>query len=296
MVRTGYELGPPKSSGEPMIDHWVEWSDGLSEDEAIVIGLWNNPAYQELLADLRIAQADVIQAAQVLNPRVTTMLPLGPKQWELALQVPIDVLWLRPIRVSAAELESHRVAERLVQDGLNAIRDVRVAYIDWQLAIERAELTERGAQLRQDVARIAEARLAAGDVAELDVTAIRVDALSVKGDALRAARAADLAREQLRYVLGLQLADYELHPSPPTDLPQTFEFDIDHLVADAVSSRPDLRSPVGCQCCSGASRTGPQEHLAAHRLIARHQCAWKKRVRGRTGTPVRHSDIPPESG
>ena len=67
-----------------MIAEWVDWDDGLSEEEAIAIGLWNNPAYQELLADLQITRADIIQAAQLQNPQVTTMFPLGPKQWEFA--------------------------------------------------------------------------------------------------------------------------------------------------------------------------------------------------------------------
>ena len=178
-----------------------------SEEEAIAVGLWNNPAYQELLADLQITQADIIQAAQLQNPQVNTMFPVGPKQWEFALMVPLDVLWLRPIRVSAAKLESHRVAERLTQDGLNVVRDIRVAYIDWQLALQRAQLAGQGAKLRGEVARIAEARLAAGDVAELDVAAIRLDALVGTGEAARAVGDADLARERLRYVLGIQLSD-----------------------------------------------------------------------------------------
>jgi cobalt-zinc-cadmium efflux system outer membrane protein len=134
------------------MDQWIDWKDGLSEEEATAVGLWNNPAYQELLADLQITQADIIQAAQLQNPQVITMLPIGVKQWEFALMVPLDVLWLRPIRVSAAELESHRVAERLVQDGLDVVRDVRVAYIDWQLAVQKAQLADQGAKLRSEIA------------------------------------------------------------------------------------------------------------------------------------------------
>ena len=91
----------------------VDWEDGLSEDEAVTVGLWNNPAYRTLLADLDITRADVIQAAQLDNPQIMTLFPIGPKQWEFALRAPLDVLWLRPIRVAAAQLESARVAERL---------------------------------------------------------------------------------------------------------------------------------------------------------------------------------------
>ncbi len=245
LARTGYDLGPPTPACDLIFDEWVVWEDGLSEEEAVAVGLWNNPAYQELLADLDITQADIIQAAQLQNPQVTTMFPLSVKQWEFALMVPMDVLWLRPVRVSAAELESHRVAERLVQDGLNVVRDIRVAYINWQLAIQRVELAEQGAALRNEVARIAEARLAAGDVAELDVSAIRLDALVGSGEVARTARDAELARERLRYVLGLQLSDVPL--IPPSSPSLTYaeiatDFDLPSLVNEAVSSRPDLHA------------------------------------------------------
>ena len=241
LARTGHDLGPPKSAGELVIADLIDWDDGLSEQEAIAAGLWNNPAYQELLADLQITQADILQAAQLRNPQVISMLPVGPKQWEFALMLPLDMLWLRPLRVLAAEWEAHRVAERLTQDGLNVVRDIRVAYIDWQLAIQLAELAEQGARLQGDVARIAEARLAAGDVAELDVAAIRLDALIGIGEAGRAVRDAELARQRLRYVLGIQLSDLSLTPAP-MPVPPRIQFDVEQLVAEAVSSRPDLRA------------------------------------------------------
>lgn len=241
LARTGHDLGPPTAACDVVLDGWVDWTDGLSEEEAIAVGLWNHPGYQELLADLQITEADIIQAAQLQNPQVNTMFPLGVKQWELTLMLPLDVLWLRPLRVSAAELESFRVAERLTQDGLNVVRDIRVAYIDWHLAAERARLAEQGAALRGDVARIAEARLAAGDVAELDVSAIRLDAMVGVSEAARTARDAELAQQRLRYVLGLQLADVSIRLAPMSE-PQRIDADVEQLVGESVSSRPDLRA------------------------------------------------------
>ncbi|MFT5527603.1 MAG: cobalt-zinc-cadmium efflux system outer membrane protein [Pirellulaceae bacterium] len=241
LARTGVDLGPNESDCDLAFDDWVEFEDGLSEEEAISIGVWNNPAYRELLADLQITRADILIAAQLPNPRVSTMFPVGVKQFELALTVPLDALCLRPLRVSAAELESQRVAERLVQDGLNLVRDIRFAYIDWQLAAQRAKLSEEGAALRSEIGRIAEARLAAGDVAELDVSAIQLEALVGQGEVIRATHDLELARERLRYVLGLQLSDSPLEFSPISE-PQVPDLDVQELVTEAVSSRPDLRA------------------------------------------------------
>ena len=270
LSRTGYDLGPPILACDLVFDEWIEWGDGLSEEEAVAVGLWNNPAFQELLADLRITEADIIQAAQLENPRAVSMIPVGPKQWEFALMLPLDVLWLRPLRVSAAELESHRVAERLVQDGLNVVRDIRIAYIDWRLAADRARLAEQGARLRGDVARIAAARLDAGDVAELDVAAVRLDALVGTSEAARADRDAELALQRLRYILGLQLSDIVIEPAPPparggtsqnpgelvepsgagAGQAEQVEFNVEQLVAEAVAARPDLRA---IQLAAGAA-------------------------------------------
>jgi cobalt-zinc-cadmium efflux system outer membrane protein len=222
----------------------IDWDDGLTEEEAIHLALWNNPGYSELLADLGIARADVIQAAQLENPQLNTMFPVGPKQWEFTLMVPLDVLWLRPLRVAASQLESQRVAERLVQDGLNVVRDVRVAYIDWRLAIERNRLAREGASMRAEFARIADARLAAGAVAELDVSATRLDATIGEGDAMRAGLDIEITGEQLRFLLGIQLTSIVPRPQDEgaTDIELPLEMDLDALVTEAVTSRPDLRA------------------------------------------------------
>lgn len=251
-IRTGHATGPDRPPCELIIPDQVVWEDGLSEDEAVACGLWNNPAYQELLADLRITEADLLQASQLQNPVIDTVFPVGPKQWEFLLRCPVDVLWLRPIRVAAAELESHRVARRLVQDGLDVMRDVRVAYADWQLALSVAELAERGAQLRADIARVAEGRLSAGAVAELDVSAMRLDAMFGRAEAVQARRDAELAAQRLRYLLGIQLADFPIEPAEPTEVPET-ELDVDRLLERAVTTRPDLRA-IQLAICAAQER------------------------------------------
>lgn len=237
----GHEFGPENSSCDVAIPEMVAWEDGLSEDEAIVVGLWNNPAYQELLADLEITRAELIEAHQLANPDVSTMFPVGVKQWEFALLLPLDVLVLRPHREAAAQLESNRVAERLVQDGLDTIRDVRVAYADMVLAEGLRRLAQEGSGLRRHIAEIAEARLRAGAVAELDVSAIRLEALFGDEAVVRATREFELAREQLRYVLGVQLAEVDVQPVGLAEAP-ALEFDVGDLVGEALVSRPDLRA------------------------------------------------------
>lgn len=44
--------------------------DGLTEDEAVSIALWNNAAFQELLVDLGLVRGDLIQAGLLPNPEL----------------------------------------------------------------------------------------------------------------------------------------------------------------------------------------------------------------------------------
>ena len=37
--RMGHDLGPGKAACDLVFDDWIEWDDGLSEEEAIAIGL-----------------------------------------------------------------------------------------------------------------------------------------------------------------------------------------------------------------------------------------------------------------
>ena len=237
--RLGYGLPPRQISRGLIVPHFVDLVDGVSEEEAVVLALWNNPAYQQLLADLDIAQADLMQAGQLTNPQLSTMIPVGPKQWEFALLMPLDVLVLRPHRVCAAQLEAHRVAERLVQDGLNVVRDVRVAFADLDFAERQLDLTREGDRLRSEVARIAEARLKAGAVAELDVAAIRLESMFSQDAVKLAERDSELARERLRYLLGAGLVDCRINVEP-AEMPNIEQWQVEDLVQESVASRPDI--------------------------------------------------------
>jgi cobalt-zinc-cadmium efflux system outer membrane protein len=49
--RTSHRLGPATSGCEACFPNGVDFQDGISEDEAIAVALWNNASFQELLAE-----------------------------------------------------------------------------------------------------------------------------------------------------------------------------------------------------------------------------------------------------
>src|SRR5690349_11740501 len=68
VARTGHEIGPPPHKGQIILPTGVTLEDGLTEDEAVLIALWNNALFQEQLADLGIAHGDLVQAGLLPNP------------------------------------------------------------------------------------------------------------------------------------------------------------------------------------------------------------------------------------
>ncbi|MEX2118518.1 MAG: TolC family protein [Pirellulales bacterium] len=226
---------------EPVLAHRpvdVVPAGALSEDEAVAFALWNNAAFQDLLVDLDVSRADVISAGQLSNPEFWTVFPVGPKQLEFALNMPLEAIWLRPRRLDAARLESRRIGHRLVQDGLNLVRDVRVAYADLVLAHDRLRLADDGAMLRERIASLARARLRAGDISELEAAAVGIDAVIARQDARRLVHDVEIAQARLDGLLGLACGSVQV-ALVGRDLPPV-QIDVKQVVCEAQRTRPDM--------------------------------------------------------
>jgi cobalt-zinc-cadmium efflux system outer membrane protein len=143
--------------------------------------------------------------------------------------------------VSIAKLNERKVAEQLVQRGLDLIRNVRVAFVDVALAQDRAALAQEALTVQTNIAHIARVRLEAGDASELESSAARVVALRAREDVRAANDQLVLARQRLATLLGSATVAPRLRataaepvaPAPPELKP---------LVDKAIGSRPDMRA------------------------------------------------------
>ena len=70
----------------------VDLTDGLTEEEAVSLALWNNAALQATLADLGLAQAELLEAGLLVNPSFQMLVGLGSKPFEFLLIAPIEAL------------------------------------------------------------------------------------------------------------------------------------------------------------------------------------------------------------
>src|SRR3954454_17993943 len=202
-ARTGRDVGPPPPKGQVVLPNGIDLDNGLSEEAAVLVALWNNALFQEQLVDLNVAHGDLVQAGLLPNPDFVYYWPMHLKPMKYILDFPIEALWLRPIRVAAAADENERVCKRLSQLALDLIRDVRQAYSDVLLADARLRVGEEGVELRGRVARVAADRLKEGDVSPQEAATQRIDALQPQQDVARRRLDVTFAAERLRALLSI---------------------------------------------------------------------------------------------
>lgn len=247
----------------------VRLDDGITGDEAVSLALWNNSAFQEQLAALGLARADLAQAGMIANPSLWAVIPLGAKQLEYAATLPLEALWIRPSRVAVARLDGERAAERLVQTGLDLIRDVRAATGEVAASRERAEIALALSTAGDEIAEIAAHRLAIGDASESEAALARVDGARAR-DELRMARSdSDAAQRRWESWIGLgedgqgvSLAAGE--PAARCSEPAELDALIDH----ALGTRPDLRAArLGAQAATQRRRLALAEIFAVSAIF-----------------------------
>ena len=239
--RTGHKLKLGEEGRQSQFPDGVSLEDGLTEDEAVALALWNNAQFQADLVQLGYARADLIEAGMLRNPILSLLFPLGPKQFESTLNLPIEFFWQRPKRVASAKLNTEQVADNLIQHGLNLIRDVMIAYTDLECAQKREVITAEEAKLQHEIADIASERFKVGDISGLEETAFHLEAAQTWEASVRFARDAELAEEKLKNLLGLGLEKIPIQLKSDPDSGELNPLPSDLLEA-AFAARPDLRA------------------------------------------------------
>jgi len=239
--RTGHALDPAPKPGETHLPPGVSIGDGLTEDEAVGLALWNNTSFRGDLADLSFARADLIEAGLLPNPLLSYLRLFGVKGQEGYVLWPVDALIQRPKKVAAAKFNVERVASNLIQVGTALSRDTLIAYADLVQARLLAKIAEDEARLGGEIAAIAAARLRAGDISGLEEAAAGVESLRARDAAARAMKNAETAavRFAVRLGFGEPLPVLTLTPCPDAAAPPP---PLPDLLASALASRPDLKA------------------------------------------------------
>ncbi len=253
-AKTGHALSPPAGQEAGALPPGVVLEDGLSEDEAVAVALWNNPQFRADMADLAVSRAGLIDAGLLPNPLLSYLHLFGVKGQEGYILWPLDALVQRPKKMAAARLDVERVSSRLVQAGLSLSRDVLTAYAELALAQAAAGIAEDEARVRGGMAGIAAARLRSGDISGLEESAARVAGLQAEEAALYAARDLQTARARLTALLGWGESppSFDIAPGPA---PGEGVIALAELVETAYAARSDLRA-ARAEIDAAAARLG----------------------------------------
>jgi outer membrane protein, heavy metal efflux system len=251
--RTGVPERPPEAQGTA-IPPDVVLDDGLTQDEAVAVALWNNPDFQVQLSEMGFARADLLEAGLLQNPVLSLLFPIGPKQLEATLKWPIDVLWQRPRRVASARFAADRVAAGLEQAGLTLVSDVKIAYVEYALAQDRLRLADQSVVELEQISTLMESRFQSGDISQLEARTAAIDASRARQDSVRARLDVALRANELRTRLGLALdpRQFDVVIAPTVQEPCGA---LPALLEEALASRPDVRAAeLGIE--SAAARLG----------------------------------------
>jgi len=211
----------------------------LSEYDAVLLALKQNPAFKSQLSELELSNADVQQANQIANPSLFYAFSAANKPYRYAIEFPIEALLLRPMRLKQAQAQAQATQYQLMQSGFTLIRDTRVAYAQAVIAAEKRERLKQGLQLNQTIASLTNTREQLGDISTQETLLAQNEALLAARDLQLADMDAQLAQTQLMHMLGWMDGHKTLSLSEQL-IPACSAVDIAQLKSVALSSRPDI--------------------------------------------------------
>ena len=221
-------------------------ADGLSLDEALRLALVNNRELQAEFQEVGIAHADWVQSQLLSNPSFSALMRFptgGGRGWlEATAGMQLLELWRIPARKEAAGRQLEATVLRIARRAGVCLAETRDAYYAAVVARELQRVQEQNVELAGFSHEVVQTLHAAGAADAFDESMARGPLLAAQL-ALRTARiAAANARRELakRLSLGHALAELQLTDGLPKQM--LLELDAEHLVAQALASRLDLRA------------------------------------------------------
>jgi outer membrane protein TolC len=248
----------------------------LSIAQALELALRNNLDYRAALADVRAAQARVIEAGAALLPtldlsdeyqhaqsaeNLTLPLPnrLGGTVDERVFLSATDTNYASAvlqyviydggrnhatIGVAAAGYSAAQSELSAVRDTVR--RDTTAAYFNLVRALEAAAIADRGADVAAQDVTTAQQLLSAGTAAKADVLRQQVALADARSRQIAAHNSVSLANAALANILNVDDLSSTIEPSEPLD--QTApDVDLGQALKEAQAGRPELRAAADAE-------------------------------------------------
>lgn len=193
----------------------------LSADDAVRIALLNNPRVKIALAELGIAEADLVQAGRLRNPRIGFGRLSGDDGVEIERSVMFDLAGLLTLPMRRA-VEQRRFEQAQLLAALQAVRlasETRRAYFHAVAASQSLSYLQQAALASEASAELAQRMAKAGNFSKLDEAREQAFHAEVSAQLKRAEHGALAARERLSRMLGLSTLQVLRLPERLPELP-----------------------------------------------------------------------------
>jgi outer membrane protein, heavy metal efflux system len=231
----------------------------MTADLAVKTAMLRSPRLQQIYGELGLARADVLDAVQVANPRISLSslaLAGGPgSQFVFGVAEPLVDLLTLPAKARLARLDYERARYEVAASILGVSLDVEAAWYRYVGAQQVAEMRAAVADGLQVSADLAQRFYDAGNITELQLNREKAAASQARIEATRAAVAGKMARLELNNAIGLRGAEADWKSDTVLPLPLAHEDDVSELQRLAQSSSLELlAAQKGAVVAAGAAR------------------------------------------
>lgn len=213
----------------------------LTLERALVLAFNGSPRVQELYAELGIAQADVIEASRISNPRLgySSLTGDGERQVTRSIAITFTDLLLLPSqsRLAASTFEGSR--NRVAASLIELASEVEGAWFEYVSAQQIAQMRRLVSESTNASAEYATRLRDAGNISPRNYSLELAAATVARIASARATSETARARNQLANLIGLRTQDPWQVPKELPAIPETKEAAGDFLAA-AEQGRLDL--------------------------------------------------------
>lgn len=236
--------GGPAAETPETVQAWL--SEPMTADRAVRMAMLHSPRLQEQYARLGLAHAEVLEAVQIGNPRLSLsreyLDPGAGYNRTFGLSLPLADLLVLPVRARLAHAEFERARLEIAAAVLGVASEVEAA---WYAAVSARQVARMRAEVSEGAA--ASAELAgrfhdAGNISELQLKQEQAMATSARIGALRASSEAARAQLELTRLIGLTGQDAEWTPSEGLPMPVAAEDEVADLLQIAGSGNLELQA------------------------------------------------------
>ena len=215
----------------------------LSSDSVVEITVLNHPRLRVALADLGIAEADLVQAGRLRNPGFSFGRLSGNGEVEIDRAIMFDLSGLLSMPLRRA-IEERRFAQTQLQTALQIVRlatDTRRAYFQAVAALQSLVYMKQVDQAAQASSELAERMTKAGNWGKLEQARELAFRHEVAVQLARAEHNVNATHERLVRLLGLGNSHQALKlPERLPDLPAALRR-IDEIETQALAQRLDVQ-------------------------------------------------------